>query len=1016
MTDRPMTAGERKIVSVLFCDLVESTALAERLDPEALQRVQDAYFDPMRSLVEQHGGTVEKFIGDAIVAVFGVPLIHEDDAERAVRCALAMRDALEGLNDTFRPSFGVELAVRIGVDTGEAVTGGRDDRAIATGDVTNTAARLEQSAKPGDVLVGRETFLLTERVIDYEDRPEVAVKGKAESLAIWAALGASAGLRRPRSPMMGREAELKALAGALERAVAVGKPQVVVVLGEPGIGKSRLVEEFAARAEGRARVLRGASLPYGEGTVWRPVAELVRSEVGIHESEPPEVALARLAERLVERHQADEASFIEAQIGPLLGASRASGTSGPEILWALRRYLDALARTGPLVILLDDLHWADRILLETIQELAETLGSGAVVFILLGRPELRERLTGLGEGSQILSLEPLPESQALMLVTHLSKATGGDWSQDQEEDIVQRAQGNPLFLEEIGAMVGEQGAGDRPRTLHALLAARIDLLPREAKSVAQAGAVVGDVFWDGAVGALLDGEDVAAAVRLLRTRGLVDEEEETAFLGHRQLRFHHNLIREVAYESLPKGERSRMHQRIAGWLESRAKDRPDLWVSVAHHLDRAVALAVEVAPLESPDPDLADATAEAYLRAAQWTALNAALPEAADMLRRGADVAATPEVSDVCRARLAHALALAGQADEAVREAEAVLSRDVSRRAAAIAALAQAQAAYDRGDFEDLLRALAERALELARAESLVDVEARALELLGWHELWSTADPEGFRGAEKQWRQAADVAMDAGDLAGAARMIGWLAALGATVALELRAAEEAGERAMELARSSGSLRAMAVPHLGMAWVRLHQDRLEETVEHSREALRLSLDSGDRVEAVAASAFVLAPPLRLLGRLEESLEVVELGMSISEEMGGFGWDPNLRIERGLTLLALGRLHEADEELARVRPIDHTDWMSMTSALAELRAAQGKDKEAESLWREVVGGSPGQSRYQAVDAAVGLARFLGERGRHAEAREILDQARSLLEDTEAPFLVRRIREVEETLPEA
>jgi tetratricopeptide (TPR) repeat protein len=461
-----------------------------------------------------------------------------------------------------------------------------------------------------------------------------------------------------------------------------------------------------------------------------------------------------------------------------------------------------------------------------------------------------------------------------------------------------------------------------------------------------------------------------------------------------------------------------MHQTIANWLESRATDRSDLWVAIAHHLDRAVALAAEVSPVGSPDPGLPDAAAEAYLRAAEWTASNAALPEAAEMLRRGAELAASPEVSDVCRARRAHTLALAGAVDEALKEAEAVLERDVSSKAVAIAALALAQGLYDRAYVElDRLAVSAERALQLARAGSLPDLEARALELLAWHSMWTTeTDLEGFRESEQLWRQSAEVALRIGDLAYAARVTGWLACFQGAFALDVAAAEAAAERALELGRSSGSLRAMAVPHFGMAWVRFHQDRLDQAIEHGRETLRLSLDSGDKVEASAACTFVLGRTLRFLGRLEESWDVLELGLHLSEEMGGVAWEPNLHIERGLTQLALGRLDAADEELAQVRPADHSDWMDHTSALAELRAAQGRDQDAERLWRDVLGRPWGILKYDAVEAALGLATFLVGHGRHEEARTLLDQARSWLEETPAPFLERRIREVEATLPDA
>jgi tetratricopeptide (TPR) repeat protein len=519
--------------------------------------------------------------------------------------------------------------------------------------------------------------------------------------------------------------------------------------------------------------------------------------------------------------------------------------------------------------------------------------------------------------------------------------------------------------------------------------------------------VIGDVFWEGAVAAALDEVQVGEAIRTLRTRGFVDEEEETAFPGDRQLKFHHNLIREVVYDSLPKSERSRMHRKVADWLEPRTPDRPDLWVGIAHHLDRALTLGAEVAVFEQPDPVLPDATANAYLRAAEWTSANAALPEAASMLRRAVEVAASSEVAALCRARLAYTLALAGEADEAILEADAVASGKAPTEAAAVASLARAQAAYDRG-LEGIGKQ-ATSALRLARDGSLRQVEARALELLAWHDFWTTeTTPEGFRSMERLLREAAEAAFESGDLGPGARVTGLLSALLATVPLEIGAAESLAEEGMRLAQSSGSPRAMAMPKLGMAFVRMHQDRLEEAAELGREMLRLSLECGEKVNALAACAFVIGRPLRLLGRHEESLEILERGLALSREVGEAQYEPNVRMERALTMLELRRIEDAEQELAGVRLDDHSDWMIWTSALADVRAAQGRDEEAERLWREVLERPWGALKNDAVEAAVGLARFLAGRGRGSEARTLLDQARSWLEGTPAPLLERQIRE--------
>jgi class 3 adenylate cyclase len=335
-------AAERKPVTVLFCDLAGSTALGEHLDPELLQTIQAAYFDRVRAVVERFGGTVEKFIGDAVCAVFGVPRVHEDDAERAVRCAFAVRDALAELSDELRPRLGVELTVRIGVEAGEVVVGGE---ALATGDVMSTTARLEQAAQPGEILVGGSARLLTRRAVVYEGPRLIEAKGKAEGVEAWLAVTIEPEPRWRQARLIGRERELATLAGAFERAVHDTQPEVVVVLGEPGIGKSRLAEEFASRVARRAVVLRGACFPYRHASALLPLAQVVRSEFG----GSPE----KLAAGIRRRHEGHEGALLQAQLSALTGAS---GTmpSATELVWGLRRYLEALASERPAVVVLDD--------------------------------------------------------------------------------------------------------------------------------------------------------------------------------------------------------------------------------------------------------------------------------------------------------------------------------------------------------------------------------------------------------------------------------------------------------------------------------------------------------------------------------------------------------------------------------------------------------------------------------------------------------------------------------------
>jgi class 3 adenylate cyclase/tetratricopeptide (TPR) repeat protein len=616
--------AERKLVTVLFCDLVGSTALGERLDPEAFQAVLHAYFDRMSNLSRTFGGIVEKFIGDAVVSVFGFPNVHEDDAERAVRCAIAMRDALAGLNDTLRPRFGVELAIRIGINTGVAMASAET---VATGDVLNTASRLEQAAVPGEILAGRDTMMLTREVIEFGDPRLIDLKGKSEPMQGWAATGIASRQTRPRSTFVGRGPELESLTAAVERAIRDLEPQIVVVLGEPGIGKTRLVDEFAARTTGRASVYGGGCLPYGETSAWGPVVEVMRTEAQVLDLDSADVALRKLRKRLETRHAADELSVIEAQVGPLLGALRRTAPSGPELVWALRRYFEGIAREAPLVLVLDNLQWAAQTLIDTLLELADTMDAVPMVMLCVGRPELRERIAGLlgQERTTLVTLDALSADQSRTLVGNLRDQASGGWASALEESIAARGQGNPLFLEEIAAMAAEEGvASGIPHSLHALISARMDLLPSEAKRVAQCAASIGDVFWDGAVWAVSKGHGeegaVATALRILRTRGFAEEESGSAFLGTRQFRFHHALIREVAYASVSKRDRYDLHRSAAEWLEERAGDRPEFFPSIAHHFDRALALAELASPLHAVDDDLVEAALAAFVRAGHQAA------------------------------------------------------------------------------------------------------------------------------------------------------------------------------------------------------------------------------------------------------------------------------------------------------------------------------------------------------------------------------------------------------------
>ncbi len=822
--------AERKLVTVLFCDLVGSTALGERLDPEGFQAVLGAYFDRMRKLSESFGGVVEKFIGDAVVTVFGIPNVHEDDAERAVRCALAMHDALAGLNDTLRPRFGVELVTRIGINTGVALASAE---ALATGDVMNTAARLEQAAAPGEIVVGRETMMLTREVVQFGVPRAIEIKGKAEPMQGWPAETLTTRRLRPRSPFVGRKGELEALTAVVERAIRDQKPQMVVVIGEPGIGKTRLVDEFAARTTGRAAVYRGTCPPYGESSPWMPMIEIVRAEAQISDLDPPDAAARKLRKRLESRHLEAEVPVIEAQLAPLLGALRRTAPSGPELVWALRRYMEGLSQEGPAVLVLDNLQWGTQTLMETVLELADTIDRVPLVIVCTGRSELRDRVADLlgQEHAALVALEALSAEQSRALIANLREQAGATWAEHIERSIAARGQGNPLFLEEIAAMAAEEGAaGGIPHSLQALISARLDLLASEAKRVAQCSAAIGDVFWDAAVWAVSGSGEAAAiatALRVLRTRGFVEEEGSSSFLGTRQFRFHHALIREVAYSSVSKADRYRMHRAAAEWLDDRAGDRPEFFSQIALHFERALELSDVVRPLQGADETLIEAALAAFVRAGHQASAVVAHEEAARWYQAALRTLDASENDPVLRCNLMLSLG-----DVRVRAGESVLARAAFVDAASIAReqrmgeqMGHAAVGFGGGQTFDI-------------PPFTVDVELvalleEALEILG------DAD-SGMR----------------------ARVLGRLA-----VALYFSEEEERridlGRQAVEMARRVNDTGALAYALSARRFALWGPETLDERLEVATEILELAQSVGDR-------------DLTLLGHRWRIVSLVELG--------------------------------------------------------------------------------------------------------------------------------------------
>jgi class 3 adenylate cyclase/tetratricopeptide (TPR) repeat protein len=681
----------RKTVTIVFCDMARSTELGERLDPEALRRVMTRYFDTLRTVLERHGGTVEKFIGDAVMAVFGVPQLHEDDALRAVRAADEMRHALDRLNAELEREMGITIAARIGVNTGPVLTV-QSGQGLVTGDAVNAAARLEQAAQPGTILLGQSTYRLVRDAVTVEPVDDLRVKGKSEALAAVRLLSviplAEAHARHLDSPMVGRESELELLRQSYQRAVAQRACQLFTLLGSAGVGKSRLVAEFLAGVSDEASVMRVRCLAYGEGITYWPIAEAIRQAARVAEEDTRTEAQVKLG-KLVTGREADRVAPL---IAELMGLTE-GGSAQDDLFWAVRTLLESLATERPLVAVIDDIHWAEPTLLDLIEYVADWSRDSAILLLCPARPELLDTRPGWGGGklnAASLLLEPLGSDASHELITNL---LGAQLPATIGERISRAAEGNPLFVEEMISMlvddgrlrsegssyelVGEVEDLDVPPTIEALLSSRLERLSPGERSVAEHAAVVGRVFELTAVVELaagsVDGEGngngTATRVRG-DLMGLLRKElirpDRSGVSRDESFRFRHQLIRDAAYGGLPKEERAALHERFAGWLERRAGERiPEYEEIVGYHLEQAVRYRREVGLQRPDDADLATRAGRHLASAGRKAVALTDLKGSVNLLTRARDLL-PPDDPDrpLLGAELALALTEVGTDDE----------------------------------------------------------------------------------------------------------------------------------------------------------------------------------------------------------------------------------------------------------------------------------------------------------------------------------------------------------------
>ncbi len=967
--ERP-AAEERKVVTVLFADLVGFTSRAEQLDPEDVRALLSPFYARLRSELERFGGTVEKFIGDAVMALFGAPAAHEDDPERAVRAALAIRDWVREQG---------QVQVRVGVNTGEAlvVMAARPGQGegMAAGDVVNTTARLQAAAPVNGVLVGERTFRQTRGVIEYRAAPPVAAKGKREPVPAWEAVQARArlGVDVPhvaRAALVGRDREREVLREALARVRAERSPQLVTLVGVPGMGKSRLVFELSKLVDAEPELIswrQGRSLPYGEGMSFWALAEMVKAQAGILETDTPDAAAAKLAQ--MTGHvlgRAPDAGWVVRHLAALAGLGDGDAPLGGdrgEVFTAWRQFLEALAEQRPLVLVFEDLHWADDGLLDFVDYLAEWAGQVPLLVVATARPELLARRPGWGGGKPnavTLSLAPLSDADTARLIGALRGRAVLDAG--QQAVLLAQAGGNPLFAEQYVQMLAEHQAGEQlpvPDSVQGLIAARLDLLAPLGKRLLQDAAVMGKVFWPGAVTALggaPGGRELEEALHGLERRQFIRRDRASSLAGESQYAFVHVLVRDVAYGQIPRADRVGKHAAAAGWIESlgRVGDHAEM---LAHHYQHALGLARAAG---QDTAELAPRTRAALHRAGDRALALNAMPVAAGYYR--AALALWPQQAHRARADLLRLLGTALYEAGELEQAEAVLAEGCKAATAAHLPAVQARIrvrlaearGHRGGPGEDTL-AECEAATAILEAEGDLEGLAEAWLLAGMALLWlgdSPADQQAFE-----------------------RAVGYAA--------------QAGHRRLQMQASgwlAGTFAYLPVP-------------ADTAIARAEQLLQAA--NGDPW----AEAEMLMPLSHLyayVGRFAEARDAIARARSVYDRSGaklkwadGAGVAGEMELILGDSAAAEHHLREACEAF---RAMGERGYLSSVAGwLAEALYAQGRLDEAQQIAEEAQAAAApddidAQARWRAARAKV-LARA----GRFPAARVLLDEAAALVAPT-------------------
>ena len=1001
----------RKVVTIVFSDLKGSTSMGERLDSESLREVMTRYFDTMSAELEQHGGVVEKFIGDAVMAVFGLPMLHEDDAVRAVRAAAGMQRALEELNEELERTWGVRLANRTGVNTGQVVSGDpTTGQRLVTGDAVNVAARLEQAAGESEVLLGDLTYRLVRDYVDVEPVEPLELKGKAEPVPAYRLVSLREGSERPRrldAPMIGRADELAVLDRVLRDAVTAGRSRLVTVVGEAGVGKSRLIDEFMRSVDGSATVLRGRCLPYGDGITFWPLAEAVRQAAGIVERDSADEARKKLCALLSD-------SDVVARVESAIGLSE-EPFPVQDLAWATRKLFEELSATRPLVVLFDDVHWAEATFLELVEHVVAN-GEAPLLVVCSTRRELIERLPEWSTADRAcrVELEPLSEEDTSAVAEHLLGGTGLDDS--VRARIVTAAEGNPLFVEQLLSMLIDEGlirfedgcwraTGEVdevavPPTIQALLASRIDRLTSDERAVIEPAAVIGQVFVRDAVAHLTMesvGDAVGRHLVALTDKQFVRPDASRA-LEDEAFRFHHILIRDTTYDGVLKRARATLHVQFVEWADSVNREAVEYEEILGYHLEQAHRYLSELGPLDERGLAIGADAARRLASAGRRAFARGDVPAAANLYGRAAAV--LPEDAPARLELLpeyGEALLQTGRFDEAVATLEDAIrvgEQVGAERVVANASLVRLLVRLRAGDPESWRAEAAETIVSaMAVFEAAEDHAglAKAWRLLAW----THGTACRFGNAAEASERALEHARNAGDVRQAARAATAYAAaavLGPTPVAEAiercqRAeADVSGDRQSEaiLLALLASLHGMqGSTESGRALANRGREMLEELglgVEVARvrqEAWRVEMSADD---LVAAEREIRTAYDLLVGIGEKYLLSTVAGLL------------------GQTLYALGRLDEVEplatlsRELATDDDVDtQAIWRCLSGKLA---AQKGDTAGGELLVREAIEIlAPTDALLFQYGALLDLAEIQRLAGREDERAATLEEARAL-----------------------